>query len=614
MQIHYIWIKEFNAIKESGVNLSSKFLIHLEKKDGLFLLIIKQNPDYISNFFKEENVADVCAIIGKNGTGKSSVLKYIKDHMPQGLNSRIENDIVVYSVDEKYYISYPESLSIELKNNTDTDFKMQKYSRIRSSNGLGNADYIYYNYLLDYNEDPTNWQGLQNISTSSLLLKERRRILSEINQSVEFTRNLLSSTSDLQHLHMMEVYQSVVFITKTQEELPFAKPKSLHLMLNTKEKDYFLTDAEKYPDVVNMIKYLESIIPEYNNSKEAFIGNLWYSVFINFLITERKYSTNNPYHHTIASKENDNHVSYIERFYTSMNGVTFTYERDGEVHRVGIPKLDNLSKQVPAFIALTSQLIEKKVIKVKNVNEAFFLLDTGSEMDFKEFQDLYVEIKGITSFIQFRWNSLSSGEQSYLSLMSRFYSLVHEESVRMQNRLIILIDEGDAGYHPEWQRMFFKNTIRFLSSLFHNHSIQLIFTSNTPFLTSDLPKPNILFVQKTEEGTPFFLDKQNHNSNTFAANIHTLFSDSFYMDGMLIGEYAKDKINDIIKYLNDEPVTTNNDNYKKIIDSIGEPLLRKKLQDMWFEKFGLQEKLEVLRKQIAEVEQKIKDNNDKSSL
>ncbi|MDP2160606.1 MAG: AAA family ATPase, partial [Flavobacterium sp.] len=224
------------------------------------------------------------------------------------------------------------------------------------------------------------------------------------------------------------------------------------------------------------------------------------------------------------------------------------------------------------------------------------------------------KIKGITSFIQFRWHSLSSGEQSYLSLMSRFYSLVHEESVRLQNRLIILIDEGDAGYHPEWQRLFFKNTIRFLSSLFHNHSIQLIFTSNTPFLTSDLPKSNILFVQKSEDGTPYFLDKQNHNSNTFAANIHTLFSDSFYMDGMLIGEYAKDKINEIIKYLNDQTVKVSNDSYKKIIDSIGEPVLRKKLQDMWFEKFGLQEKLEVLRKQVAEVEQKIKDNNDKSSL
>ncbi|MDV4102914.1 AAA family ATPase [Flavobacterium sp. I3-2] len=613
MQIHYIWIKEFNAIKESGINLSSKFLIHIEKKHDFFSMIIMQNPDYISNFFKEENVTDVCAIIGKNGTGKSSVLKYIKENMPNGLSSRIENDIIVYSVDEKHYISCPKSINLKLENNTDVDFKTQKYTKIRSSSGLGNADYIYYNYLLDYNEDNTNWHGLQNISTTSLLQKERKRILEEI-QSVEFKKVLLNSTSDIQYLHMMEVYQAVIFINNTEEELPFLKPKSLHLMLDSKEENYFFGDHEKYSDVIDLINSLKSIVPHYSSPEENFIGNLWYSVFINFLITERKYSVNNPYQHIVNLEEGDTRDLFIERFFTTMKGVTFPHSLNGKIYDVGIPKLENLSILIPSFIALASELIENKTINIKNETEAFFQLNTGSELDFKEFQDLYVKIKGITSFIQFRWHSLSSGEQSYLSLMSRFYSLVHEESVRLQKNLIILIDEGDTGYHPEWQRIFFKNTICFLSSLFHKHSIQLIFTSNTPFLTSDLPKTNILFVQKTEEGIPFFLDKQNHNSNTFAANIHTLFSDSFYMDGMLIGEYAKDKINEIIKYLNDPEVTMSNQNYKKIIDSIGEPLLRKKLQDMWFEKFGLQEKLEVLRKQVAEVEQKIKDTNDKNSL
>ncbi|MDP2159528.1 MAG: hypothetical protein Q8K02_03535, partial [Flavobacterium sp.] len=389
MQIHYIWIKEFNAIKESGVNLSSKFLIHLEKKDGFFLLIIRHNPDYISNFFQEENVTDVCAIIGKNGTGKSSVLKYIKDNMPDGLSTRIENDIILYSVDEKYYISYPELVKLELENNTDVGFKMQKYTKIRSSSGLGHADYIYYNYLLDYNEDYTNWHGLQNISTTSLLLKERKRILEEM-QSVEFKKGLLIRTSDLQHLHMMEVYQAVIFINNTGEELPFSKPKSLHLMLDSKEDDYFFGDTEKYQDVVDLIKYLESIIPQYSSPEETFIGNLWYSVFINFLITERKYSVSNPYQHVITREENENRDRFIERFFTSMNGVTFPHTSNGEIYDVGIPKLDNLSILVPAFIALASRLIQSNTIRIKNEGEAFFHFNTGSENEFKEFQNLYV--------------------------------------------------------------------------------------------------------------------------------------------------------------------------------------------------------------------------------
>ncbi|MWB94027.1 AAA family ATPase [Flavobacterium sp. GA093] len=611
MQIHYIWIKEFNAIKEAGVNLSSKFLIHMDES---FSLIIRDNPDYIDHFFKEKNVTDVSAIIGKNGTGKSSVLKYIKDNFPDGLNSRIQHDIIVYSSDEKYFVSCPESMTIELKNSTDCDFKMKKYKKVRSSDGLVNAEYIYYNYLLDYNEDSTNWHGLKNISTTAMLLKERTRILGEINQPLEFTRKQLAETSELQRLHMIEVYQAVVFITRTEQELPFEKPKSLHIMLDVSEQDYFLEEGGKNQNVPSMLKKLNGIIPKYKSTSEAFIGNLWYSVFINYLIAERKYTANNPYFHGIDFEKSDSRDSYITRFFGSMLGVTFPYESDGKIHHVRIEKLDNLSVHVPLFITLITELIEGNIITVKNEREAYFNLNKGADADFKEFQNLYTAIKGITSFIQFRWHSLSSGEQSYLSLMSRFYSLVHEQTDRMRNGIVILIDEGDTGYHPEWQRKFFKNTIRFLSSLFHGHKIQLIFTSNAPFLTSDLPKSNILFVEKSADGKPFFLEKDNHNANTFAANIHTLFSDSFYMDGMLIGEYAKDKINEVIKYLNDETVVQSNDNYKKIIDSIGEPVLRKKLQDMWFEKFGLQEKLEVLKRQVAEVEQIIKENNGKSSL
>ncbi|MFH6991844.1 hypothetical protein [Flavobacterium sp. FlaQc-48] len=609
MQIHYIWIKEFNAIKEQGVNLSSKFLIHLDES---FSLTIRDNPDYIDHFFKEKNVTEVSAIIGKNGTGKSSVLKYIKDNFPDGLSSRIQDDIIVYSTDERYFVSCPESMVIDLKDSTGCDFKMKKYKKVRSSDGLVNSEYIYYNYLLDFNEDSTNYHGLKNISTTAMLLKERTRILGEINQPVEFTRKLLAETSDLQFLHMMEVYQAVVFITRTEQKLPFEKPKSLHMMLDVSEQDYFLKEGERNQNIISILKKLNGIIPEYKSTSEAFIGNLWYSVFINFLITERKYTANNPYHHEIDFEKTDSRDSYIIRFFDSMYGVTIPYNIDGVIHQVPIEKLNNLSVQVPSFLGLVSKLIEEKTITVKNEAEAYFNLSKGADLEFKDFQDLYSAIKGITSFIQFRWHSLSSGEQSYLSFMSRFYSVAHEQTNRLKNGLVILIDEGDTGYHPQWQRMFFKNTIGFLSSLFHDHKIQLIFTSNTPFLTSDLPKSNILFVEKSENGKPFFHEKDNHNQSTFAANIHTLFSDSFYMDGMLIGDYAKDKINEIINYLNDEAI--GHDTYKKIIDSIGEPVLRKKLQDMWFEKFGLQEKLEILKRQVAEVEQIIKENNGKSSL
>jgi len=613
MEIHFIWIKEFNSINEQGINLSSKFIFKLDVARHQSTLTIKFNENFIENFFNEKNVTDVCAIIGKNGVGKSTVLKYIKENLPDGLNSKVRDDVFVYSLDNEFFISYPKSLNLEIVNKTDISFCVQPYERLRFSTQLGDADYIYYNYLLDFNEDITNYHGLKNISTTSMLLKERRRILDEV-QPIKFLSTLLHRQSDLDNLHMLEVYQSVVFITNNNIPLPFDKPKSLKLKIDIVEKEYFTEERDKYTDILEIIDYFDKLTSNYTSKEEIFISNLWYAIFINFLITDKKYSSGNPYSHVTDINSNDSRDSYIERFFKTMKNASFIYQSDNIETEINVPKLDNLSRIIPEFISLVHHLIYDGRIIVVSESEAFFQLGKASDLYFKEFQNLYVTIRGLTHFIQFKWHSLSSGEQSYLSFMSRFYYLINEETIRLKKDLVILIDEGDTAYHPEWQRKFFKNTLEYLSSLFGEKKIQLIFTSNTPFLTSDLPQSKVLFVNKKNDGSPDFLDKEIYNSKTFAGNIHTLFSDSFYMDGMLIGEYAKDKINEIILYLNDEKEVEENDLYKRIIDCIGEDILRKKLQDMWFEKFGLAQKLEILKKQVAEIEHKLIKKNDTDSL
>ena len=70
-----------------------------------------------------------------------------------------------------------------------------------------------------------------------------------------------------------------------------------------------------------------------------------------------------------------------------------------------------------------------------------------------------------------------------------------------------------------------------------------------------------------------------------------------------MGEFAKDKINKIIKYLTGES-KQKKDDYKKTIDIIGEPVLKRKLQEMWFEKFGVEEEIEELQRRIEELKKK----------
>lgn len=171
---------------------------------------------------------------------------------------------------------------------------------------------------------------------------------------------------------------------------------------------------------------------------------------------------------------------------------------------------------------------------------------------------------------------LSSGEKALLSMYSRFYGALKtiyssnekEKHNKVQN-ILILMDEPELYLHPSWQRLFIQNIICFFENIFkeQNYKFQIIMTSNTPFLVSDLPKENIIFFKNEEQckaecnisckGKCRVCKKTEFNQ-TFGANIHTLLTNSFFMDST-IGQFALEKINTTITDLSNI-----NDNLRKI--------------------------------------------------
>ncbi len=624
MEIHYIWIDNFGQFKKTGINLSARYFIVLEltevkrgRKKGR--LLIKYNPDYIENFFEKDNIVSVSGIIGKNGAGKSTILNYIKSHLPEGLEANVNSDLLVYSVntpnETNHYIAIPPNFDLEIDDATRlfakvnyTDFPDSTHT-FRFSTQISEADFIYYSFFVDYTSDQSDWAGLKNISTSVLLNEGRKRIIEE-SISLDADSNINEYSSDLDYLIGNEIAKAVQFlISDYSKDLPFKRPEYLFISVDRTDQLFFSKLSKDNDDVIELISQLES-----KNKKETGIDKeinlILIALIINLLITERKYSLGMSFTHDLRFKKNETLRAFIIRFFKGLanvrlnnGGKDITYKRYAE-----------LSMSAPDFIEYLEELAETRIINVIDVRENIglrFNLSEKSDEAFRNLMKLYLAVKGLTPFLSFRWRSLSTGEQSFLSFVSRFYHLKHHEigNDNLKKNLIILIDEGDAGYHPEWQRKFFKNTIDFLSKLFSNHQLQIIITANAPFLTSDLPKYCINFIEKTPDGDIIVHDKENNRSQTFASNIHTLFSDSFYMDGALIGEFAKNKIDSIIKYLADGNSTEPDIYYKKTIDLIGEPIIRNKLRGMWNEKFGLGEELELLLSRVNEIKEQIQKNS-----
>ncbi|MET6999454.1 hypothetical protein [Chitinophaga defluvii] len=365
---------------------------------------------------------------------------------------------------------------------------------------------------------------------------------------------------------------------------------------------------EKNIDIAPLIKALYTDVSNKKNrsSIDILLDNLLLGIFVNYQIQVYKYTFGSQYIHDRPLTEGQSARHYILDFFSSMKNIQFEYEG----HSVELPRQEQLANLVPQLFQFVEKLFQDKIFVPVSATTMNLVVNDETESVFKQFSRYYLQIKGISAFLKFKWRSLSGGEQSYLSLMSRFYHVKHHRHGDLPNNLIIMIDEGDIGYHPEWQRRFLNTTIGFLKRLFVGHTVQVIFTANSPFISSDLPKSNVIFIEKVNKELSIFHGKDNNRQSTFAANVHTLFADSFYLNGVLMDDFAKERINDIIKFINDKRKKKPNSGYKKTIDMIGEPALRIKLQDMWSEKFGLAEEREQLLKRLEEIDRQTNINSD----
>lgn len=143
--------------------------------------------------------------------------------------------------------------------------------------------------------------------------------------------------------------------------------------------------------------------------------------------------------------------------------------------------------------------------------------------------------------------TMSSGERQLLYSMSYiFYHIKNIASVKEDGKRVgyhhinLIFDEAELYYHPEFQRVFVKRLLDNLALCNIDQrvirSINIIIITHSPFLLSDIPETNILFLGDEE---------QEANQKTFGANIYDLLKSGFFMESA-IGGFAEQKLNDLM--------------------------------------------------------------------
>lgn len=208
---------------------------------------------------------------------------------------------------------------------------------------------------------------------------------------------------------------------------------------------------------------------------------------------------------------------------------------------------------------------------------------------------------------------LSYGEKSILNLYSSFYEFTQlKGELKEAKNFLLILDEADLGYHPIWKRKFIHALIMTMPELFayteavsvetnagprkinikQYSNLHIIIATHDPLTLSDFPNSNVVYLWKNENRFTEILDIRTHAMKSFGANITDLLAHSFFVKDGLIGDFAKQKIEQTIAWLNEEKSKKDNQGLHYIIDSekysyhgsiiriIDEPVIRLKLAQM----------------------------------
>lgn len=619
--------------KPTIVNLGGKNIYSLENG----LISAKVNETHIPDFYSSNRIKLLSAVVGRNGSGKSSLLNIliniinneygytsalifedgIKIFIRQRSNVRFNFQHEVFSINAStfYYSPYLDfkldrsGFDLSLDNTIDID--LDKINDIRKSservNPIQHLKMRTWLRQMEFINSPIGKEFAEifDLPTNSL-------------NKITFTRYMIEVDSDNDQIQFHNTpygfRDAMQFIyDKTRQEAKIineTRPKGFSLVMLQKEllKNYFLMDF-----ICLFVKQMEK---ENRYLSEGFLK----TKLPDFLI-----------------KNEDS--SALETFFDFLQNHYYQFGKE-KFTLLPIDETINLIKKVYNYIDLSEAVDDTDNKEFHWHDRAIYLKEPDAisilmlQNEFLDKVDNYYrndesdlikikfsEISRIKDFINFQPSerSLSSGENAILNLFSRFLEVFEKVLIKIPPKKLntinfILLDEADLGFHPKWKKQFVKYILLFFETYFTalKTSAQIIFTTHDPLTLSDVLNSNVVYLDKYQSS--IILNNDSKPKYAFGANISDLLSDSFFIEDGLIGEFAKGKIQDVIEYINDssirqqkewisEPIVA-----KKVIEQIGEPYLSEKLNDMFLEAFP-----EFNNDEIKKLEEKIKKIRDGSN-
>ena len=611
----YMRIKAHKRPEDFEIIFDNNYEITFE--NGRLTINKKETENNIKNFYSINetivNIDSVNLLIGKNGSGKTTILRLLTS-IPETYDGTffsyeeidLSKSCCVDSSKLDYFIIYK-----DFENEKGEKFIIEKrsneYNDNKDSDKIYNMGMARFYLFDDGDEDfPYFVENKYGRLNSSIKYQSKEKVYTYLNnqnklnkKNFENARMIMSIKKDG---YIRYQYDSEIIYDKIIEELKKNDNKSFPISYSNiilhkinQEDSIESIILKNYCNILFFIEIYynrdEKLTKDYiKRKKEHIINNYSLKEYMDYWI------------------ENSNFKNMRKKFYKKI--IEISEKISSLIKNKNLIKITN-NEDDELLQFYINDKYDENVKKFLELYDNFIILEYGVYKRLKE-----ISGENITEVISINEEGLSDGEKIKLQYFSSIYGIL-KGTFKHKKYVTFLFDEVETYLHPEWCRRFLYELIEELGR-YKDKKFKLIFATHSPFLIADVLAKDCIYLSK--DGNSKIQAEIKENVKTFGANIIDLFKNTMFLESTF-GKFATEKIKEVIDKI--EKVEKYSDIKHEvdfIINEIGEKLISNKLKSMIESKFENKDEEkdeEYYRKKIEEYQAKLgelekKENNRNS--
>lgn len=654
MELIFFYINQTSSkfIEKKGFNFSANYNFFVEYVDGNYVLKQKEcNARLPKDFFDEQGcVTNITAIVGENGAGKTTLLTKLsnyygsvkdKDHNPEYDNyymERYEEDktIAIYLEesglvcyhnidnfrnDTGIKVCYLQQGSAELADIVRNNKAFESISKICISNSMYAIEDGFSTHE-SISRISLNVNSLKTLKSTFYKKKCRKAThcaggYYEIQDIVcsEKKANEFQQILDIIYLqYVREKNIESVFIKNIVGTLEI-KFQAIIKSLKDRYSDFTEENRKDLPLIKSYDVMIKGVLSQFDFTQAK--TDIFVNIYLNLLYELLVYRRIDEYDDEKIINNKEELINYI---LNTVSEMLSEQDVNAGIFQEAIQEIQeyeqvlNNCRMYPCTLPVSDMAyISYKEIEYESEAYSQFLELIRKSVFEREYSYVlkYIDIGGLR---------LASGERALLNFFSwmhfvPYFNYFSNDVVQsLRENVLVLIDEIDLYCHPLWQQKLINYLIEEVKAQYSDKKVQIIFTTHSPIVLSDMPRSNVIFLKR--ENDRCSIDEEGSHEETFGANIYKLFDDAFFLGKKgQIGEFSRKKIQAIIDKIKPDTRDMEEVIYPTLSEEevgllerqialIGEQIIRDKLYEMLYKcKYS---SLKLREKKIEIYKEKIK--------